>query len=526
MEQSTSISSKGQELDDFDAHSFPEKRAKWKSRGEVDDAVMTQALTLLRTVFFCFCTLMGEAFAVFRDPAKEAEAIPLRSEDFESRFTGLFLKTHDLTLNHRNFLIVRSVALCHARDVPPESVSCRVASIGVKENLVLVLDLCDRNGSMIEISASGSRLIKVGGVRFRRHPGMLALPMPTKPSRSVRSILSDLLRLPDYQIALSAGWILGAFNPALACPILLFLGPPGSAKSTKTRLIRRIVDPHFLPIRGLPEDLKTLMITAQNGWVLAIDNISTISKWASDFLCGLCTGSGFGFRKLYADSEESLFQICRPIILNGMSDFVTRRDLKDRTLRIELPPIPPHLRRTEAEIYAEFERSHPELLGAVVHCLSAALRNSAAAAPPPNLPRLADWFAFVAGAEEAMGFEPGTMARAIAAQNADIAAAAVEESWTVQVLLDWFIGRDEFEGTATGLLAELQMHAAGMIGGGPDVPRRGRMARSASKLSAELRDQVGNLAIEGIGVTFPRTGRTRTITLRRIAGEMEVGNDA
>jgi hypothetical protein len=65
--------------------------------------------------------------------------------------------------------------------------------------------------------------------------------------------------------------------------------------------------------------------------------------------------------------EESgaLFNARRPIILNGIEDFVTRGDLADRALAIMLMAIPDDKRRDEETFWAEFERADPLIFGAL-----------------------------------------------------------------------------------------------------------------------------------------------------------------
>ena len=49
------------------------------------------------------------------------------------------------------------------------------------------------------------------------------------------------------------------------------------------------------------------MIAANNGWIIAPDNLSHISGWLSDALCRLSTGGVFSTRELYSDQEEVIF---------------------------------------------------------------------------------------------------------------------------------------------------------------------------------------------------------------------------
>jgi hypothetical protein len=74
------------------------------------------------------------------------------------------------------------------------------------------------------------------------------------------------------------------------------------------------------------------MITANNGHVLAFDNLSGLQAWLSDALCRLASGGSFAVRKLYTNDEEILFQAARPMILNGIEEVISRPDLADRAV--------------------------------------------------------------------------------------------------------------------------------------------------------------------------------------------------
>ena len=64
--------------------------------------------------------------------------------------------------------------------------------------------------------------------------------------------------------------------------------------------------------------------------VLAFDNVSGLPPWLSDALCRIASGGGFSTRQLYTDADEVLFEAQRPIVVNGIEDFVTRADLADQ----------------------------------------------------------------------------------------------------------------------------------------------------------------------------------------------------
>lgn len=63
-------------------------------------------------------------------------------------------------------------------------------------------------------------------------------------------------------------------------------------------MLRSLLDPNTAPLRALPREDRDLFIAANNGHVLAFDNISGLSGWISDTLCRLATGGGFAVRQL------------------------------------------------------------------------------------------------------------------------------------------------------------------------------------------------------------------------------------
>jgi hypothetical protein len=145
--------------------------------------------------------------------------------------------------------------------------------------------------------------------------------------------------------------------------LLAIAGEQGSAKTTLTKVLRALIDPNVAPARALSRDERELMITANNGHVLAFDNLSGLPASLSDSFCRLASGGSFAVRRLYTNDEEVIFQAARPIILNGIEDIISRPDLADRTVFVTLPCVADEKRRTESEFWREFELARPSIFG-------------------------------------------------------------------------------------------------------------------------------------------------------------------
>jgi hypothetical protein len=131
-----------------------------------------------------------------------------------------------------------------------------------------------------------------------------------------------------------------------------------------------LVDLNAAPVRALPREERELMIAANNGYLLAFDNLSGLPAWLSDALCRLATGGSFAVGQLYTNDDEVLFQAARPLLVNGIEDVIRRADLADRGIFLTLAPIREQQRRSE-DLWREFEIARRRILGAL---LDAAVR--------------------------------------------------------------------------------------------------------------------------------------------------------
>src|SRR5262249_49798300 len=151
-------------------------------------------------------------------------------------------------------------------------------------------------------------------------------------------------------------------------------GEQGSAKTVLSKLLRALVDPNEAPVRALPREERELMIAANNGHLLAFDNLSGLPTWLSDALCRLASGGSFTVRQLYTNDEEVLFKAARPTLLNGIEEVIGRADLADRAIFLTLMPIEEEQRRSEAELWREFELARPTIVGALLDAAVHGLR--------------------------------------------------------------------------------------------------------------------------------------------------------
>ena len=368
------------------------------------------------------------------------------------------------------------------------------------------IDLGTEEWDAIEIDAEGWRVVATPPVAFRRPASLKPLPLPLR--GATLADLSRYVNLDDDDWPLVAGWLVAAANPSGPYPILVLAGEQGTAKSTTIRAMKEIIDPAAAGLRGQPEDIRDLWVGANNGWLLAYDNVSHLNNDVSDALCRLATGGGYAKRANYSDDGEFLMDATRPVAINGIGDIVTRPDLMDRSILICPPVIAEGKRRNEKEFWAGFDADRPKLLGALLDAVSIALRNIGSV-QLETLPRMADFARLAVAAQPAIGGSISFM-DAYNANREEAHATVVETSTLGEHLRALVLVSGEWEGTPSELLQALNTRAS-------DSEQRSRAWPSVpNRVKPALQRLAPSLRHIGVAVEFPpRTMEGRRIRLVR-----------
>jgi hypothetical protein len=385
-------------------------------------------------------------------------------------------------------------------DGPAHEVCVRVAPADDS----VILDLGDSSWRVVEIRPGGWNILNDSPRHFRRPAGLRELPQP-RGGASADS-LKPFVNLSDDELMLLWVWLTAALRPVGPYPILALTGEQGSAKSTLARVARRLIDPHVSLLRGEPKEPPDLMIAACNAWAVTIDNVSSLRPWLSDALCRLSTGGGFATRTLYSNDEETFLDAKRPIILNGIEDFVTRGDLIDRCLFLHLPAIAEEERRIEADFWRDFEAKFPAILGALLDAVAEGLKRLPAVRPG-KLPRMADFALWGEAVGLAMGWESNRFLSAYAENRKSANEAVLEDSPVGGAIRKLVSGA-----TWTGTTTELKDALEGIVE--KKVVESRRWPKSPRGLSGVLRRLAPTLRMVGVCVDFPdRQKARRLITL-------------
>ena len=422
----------------------------------------------------------------------------IRSKDFKRWLALRFFETTEGAPSSEALQSTLNVIEARAHfDAPQMDVHIRVAGHGGK----LYLDLTDDAWRAVEIDEDGWRIIDEPPVRFRRAAGMKPLPVPVS-GGSIELLRSFLNVGNDYDFVLVVAWALAVLRDKGPYPVIVLAGEQGSAKSTFCAFLRALLDPNTAPLRALSREDRELFIAATNGHVLTFDNVSGLPGWISDTLARLATGGGFAVRQLYTDQDEVLFDAARPVVLNGIEDFVTRPDLADRAIFLTLEPIPEERRRSEKELWAAFNKACPQILGALLDAISFGLRRLPDT-KLERLPRMAD-FALWATACEGAFWDEGTFWRAYAGNRDEAIDSIIEADPVGSAVRSLMASQTVWTGTATDLLAPLSAEVS------ETVRRAKTWPATPRALSGRLRRAATFLRKVGIEINFGKKGRART----------------
>lgn len=485
-------------------HSAFKKRARdpW-TKGKGKGQTQAEVLEKLSQDLELFHNSTAESFA--RVPmADHFECWAVKSERFRGILYHRYYRKQNSTPSKEALQSFLELLCARAQyDGPQRETFLRFAHFEGR----IYLDLARESWEVVEIDAHGWRVLADSPVCFRRVRGMKALPIPVRGGSL--DVLRQFINARDSQWVLMVSWLVGCFLPQGAFPILLLQGTQGSAKSTTATLLRNLIDPVTVALSAPPPDQRELAITALNSGIVSFDNLSGVHLWLSDALCRMVSGAGFVIRSMYTNSEQELFETQRPLLLNGIDDIASRADLLDRGIGVTLDRISDEERRTEEDIYADFNEAHSGILGALLDAVSAGLLHLKST-KLPSLPRMADFAKWVSACEPALPWAPGCFAVEYRANRQRAAESSVENDPVAAAIVR--LAESCKPGFWQGSASDLLLSLNGLID--YELRDKERWPRAPNGLTRSLRRAEPSLEAVGVKIEYlrePWPGREKKI---------------
>lgn len=436
------------------------------------------------------------------------ETWALDSKQFRAKASKEFMKRFGTIAGETNVKEGCDILSAFADEAPRQAVYMRYAPIPNQGGVYV--DLANDQWEIVEITAQGWRIIPCSEckVKFRRVQHAKPLPRPIPANERKRSI-HDLWQHVNIQgqasQLLTLAWLLEAMRVDTPYPVLELIAGQGSAKSTTQERLRALLDPNAVMLRTEPTSLRDLSISTVSNHIVSLNNLSGLTTTQQDFMCSMSTGGGDATRRLYSNDDESTWDIKRPIIMNGINQLVTRPDLADRTINLDLPKIE---YRDQSQLDSQWLEDYPQLTGALYDLMVSTL----AYLPTvqiAKLPRMGDFAKLGVAMCKALRLDKDFVT--IFNRNRDeVVLRGVESSPVALALLALIDVKDKFEGTLSDLLNDLGNYAPKHFDKNHWVKSPRGLGELLKRLAPALK--VGGIDVEELG----RTKQGKRYCIRKI----------
>ncbi|CAN5860920.1 hypothetical protein BH23THE1_BH23THE1_28320 [soil metagenome] len=386
-------------------------------------------------------------------------------------------------------------------------------------------DLCDNQGRIIEISKDGWRIIDGISenipILFRRYNQLPLIEPDRNYSPDIFDQLLDLTNIKNPKHGhLIKVYIISTLIPEIDHVILTTYGPKGAAKSFLLELIKKIVDPTKPTLLTLNRNLEQFIQQANHNYLNFYDNVKFIPYWLSDEMCKAVTGIGHTKRKLFTDDEDIIYEHRRCLGLNGINVALTESDALDRSLFIELEEIDEERRRKEEDLWREFEKIRPQVLGYILDILSKAMQIKSTL-KLEKLPRMADFAEWGEAISQALGYPPMSFLESYRENRNELNIVAVNENSVGYLILRYVQDFERLHGPMNKIQLDLQELYKTLIdfAGNNDISITDhQFPKNAASFVKKLKTIIPNLkAAYGIIIEIGRntTINTSVITIGR-----------
>lgn len=274
-------------------------------------------------------------------------------------------------------------------------------------------------------------------------------------------------------------------------PMLVLVGEKGSSKSTTLRKLEKLIDPKHTDLTGIPKGNDGLELRLSNSYYVTLDNISYISRSTSDTLARAVTGGSITKRALYENTKEVSCYIKAVIAMNGVNSVVRESDLLDRTLMLNLKRIKSTENKTELQIWKEFDKDIPKILGCCFQCLAVALNDTEPIHIKERI-RLADLHEAFIRAGRGLGYTEEEVTELLLKNQNVVNKEAIHENVAAECLIELMKNRSSYKKKVSLFLEDLREIAeenyihSSML---PKAPNH--LTRQLNKVKSNLEQQYG-----------------------------------
>jgi len=366
----------------------------------------------------------------------------------------------------------------------------------------------DKDGhKAIRVAPDGWNIIDKPPILFKSFDHQQPIPDPVRGGDPWKLLKLFNIRNEQKELLLIC-YMVVLMIPDRPIPILGVHGAKGSAKTTLLKMIKMLCDPSEPLVTDAIRDMNEFSLLASQNRIVFFDNLSSMPEWLSNLFCRAVTGDGMIKRELYKD-EKLKIRIYKIVMgYTSIPQIFDKPDALDRLLSIEMEPIPDENRMLEEELWDEFEKMRPEILGGLLDTLVRTLQ-IAQDLKLTKYPRMADFARYGAAAAMALGRTKEDFLNAYY-QNINFHnEAAIEASPVAQAIMVYINEKKHFEGKPTELYKELtEVAEFNNI-----KTKYSQWPKNANWLSRKLKEVKENLKAMGVIVEFDKISEQRIIRI-------------
>jgi hypothetical protein len=263
-----------------------------------------------------------------------------------------------------------TVLLGESEDIPRVDPHLRSQYVDGK----IYVDLGDETRAIVEIGPDGWKVCDAAPahVLFKRGNNMQPLPVPERGGNldALRELLGFEAESQNWYVVL--GWLTAVWFDEYARPLLLWLGAPGSGKSTRALQVLDLVDPRP-QMTAYREKMADSGVIAGGSYLIGWDNLTKVTEGQSNWLCSMVTGAQDEVRQFYSNTGVVTITYKRTGMLTAINQpHGLAADALDRVLSVNCDALS-HGRRGASELMSSLIEQRPAILGALFDHLAGTL---------------------------------------------------------------------------------------------------------------------------------------------------------
>ena len=453
----------------------------------------------------------GGYYCIVEESGGNAAAFPLYENDFRKALKKIYYTRFGEVLSVQDVQSAVEIIEIIGTDTTEDVEVCkRVFNNGFQ----YAYELNREEGTAVWIEHGEVSVEKTSGIIFRHaanYANQIEPNLRVQPSKLLNYMRKHFNLSSDREVKLLTLYLVTSlWGLRINHPILVLTGEKGSSKSSSFKKLEELIDPKSSELgSGIPRGSDGLEVRLYNGYFVTFDNLSSLSRKISDILAVAVTGGSFSKRALYRNADEIVLDLKAVVAVNGVSLVAKESDLLDRSVILTLRRITPDKVLTEEELWAEFEKDRPKMLGACFNVLAAAL-NDTEEVRIRNKIRMADFHVACVKVGRVLGIPEEEVSDILWENQKNINQRTLDEDVVALCVIELMQGRKEYVNSMSGLLIDL-LDVADSNGMPSTV-----IPKTANHLRSRLDKTKSNLQSEyGITYHVKNIGTFKEITIKK-----------